>query len=260
MGQENESEIKIDGAAGAAGQVVESAGPGAVETWVNKSAYSSIWFHGAATEVAIAQQNLFTKIEIFVNVGDEDPHGNVVGDAGNNNITINLAGVYNVRLGASVTNAGGGAVEFNICVGIVLATPLVLSDATNATPIVVTTTVDHGLKTGDQVRIAGVTGNTNANGDFYITRLSGTTFSLQDFDHANVAGNGAYTGAPGGIAVIYPGNFVIERIVSNTQLGRGQAEGDYVLAVGDVLEAIAMNRDGVDNLEVQQIAFRVGSV
>lgn len=63
-----------------------------------------------------------------------------------------------------------------------------LSGATNASPIVVTTTADHGLPTGAYVKIASVAGNTAANGNFFITNVSATTFSLD-----GSTGNGAYT-------------------------------------------------------------------
>jgi hypothetical protein len=62
-----------------------------------------------------------------------------------------------------------------------------LSDATNASPIVVTTTAEHGVTTGQPVTISGVLGNDAANGDFTATYVSPTTFSL------GVAGDGAYT-------------------------------------------------------------------
>ena len=70
---------------------------------------------------------------------------------------------------------------------------LQVAGATNATPIVVTTAA-HGLSDGTQVEIATVTGNTAANGTFYIDVLTTTTFALYS-DEARtvpVAGNGAY--------------------------------------------------------------------
>jgi hypothetical protein len=63
-----------------------------------------------------------------------------------------------------------------------------VSGATNATPIVVTTTIAHGLQTGDKVTISGVNGNTSANGSFSVTVASATTFSLD-----GSAGNGPWT-------------------------------------------------------------------
>ena len=66
-------------------------------------------------------------------------------------------------------------------------TPLAITGATNATPIVITTAA-HGMVTPDVVTIAGVGGNTAANGTWIITRLTATTFSLR-----GSVGNGAYT-------------------------------------------------------------------
>ena len=65
-----------------------------------------------------------------------------------------------------------------------------ISGATNAIPIVITTSAAHGLVTGGLVTIAGVKGNTAANGTWLITVLSATTFSL-----CNSTGNAAYTSA-----------------------------------------------------------------
>lgn len=72
---------------------------------------------------------------------------------------------------------------------------LVVDDATNATPIVCRTSVAHNFNTGEEVVIAGVGGNTNANGRWLITVTDTTHFSLQYFDGTNRAGNAAYTSA-----------------------------------------------------------------
>lgn len=64
---------------------------------------------------------------------------------------------------------------------------LTVTGATNATPIVLTVT-SHGLVTGDRVTVASVGGNTAANGNWTVTKVTDNTFSLDDS-----AGNGAYT-------------------------------------------------------------------
>lgn len=64
---------------------------------------------------------------------------------------------------------------------------LTVTGATNATPIVITTAT-HGLSTGDRVTVASVGGTTGANGDWAITVVSTTTFSLD-----TSVGNAAYT-------------------------------------------------------------------
>jgi hypothetical protein len=63
-----------------------------------------------------------------------------------------------------------------------------ITGATNASPIEITSAA-HGLVTGDNVRIQGVTGNTNANIGTAITVTGANTFTLN-----GVAGNGTYTG------------------------------------------------------------------
>ena len=70
---------------------------------------------------------------------------------------------------------------------------LVITGATNATPIVVTTSVAHNMQTGETVDVRDVLGPTNANGEAQtITRISATTFSLD-----GTAGNGDYVGGGG---------------------------------------------------------------
>ena len=63
-----------------------------------------------------------------------------------------------------------------------------IDGATNATPIVISTTVSHLFATGDTVLIRSVAGNTAANGQWVITVLTATTFSL-----TGSVGSGAYT-------------------------------------------------------------------
>lgn len=69
-----------------------------------------------------------------------------------------------------------------------------VAGATNASPIVITTSAAHGFATGDTVDVSGVTGNTAANGEWTIAVVNATRFSL-----TGSAGNGAYAG--GGTAV-----------------------------------------------------------
>ncbi len=62
-----------------------------------------------------------------------------------------------------------------------------INGATNANPIVISTTAPHGLTTGDTVTIYNVGGNTAANGTRTITNVDTTHFSIA------VAGNNNYT-------------------------------------------------------------------
>jgi len=86
------------------------------------------------------------------------------------------------------------AVDPNLVVGPVsaVAGPVVITAATNASPIVVTTLTPHGRATGDSVRITGALGNTAANGARTVVVTDAFTFSL-----VGSTGSGSYTG--GGI-------------------------------------------------------------
>lgn len=68
----------------------------------------------------------------------------------------------------------------------------VLTAATNATPVVVTTTSAHGLIVGDQVQVSGITTNTGADGTFLVSIVgSATTLTL---------GGSVGNGVSGGLA------------------------------------------------------------
>jgi type IV pilus assembly protein PilY1 len=74
------------------------------------------------------------------------------------------------------------------------ASQLLITDATNASPILVTTDSNHGLSTNDFVDITGVEGNTAANGRWKVAVVTATTFQLKFADDSASSGNGAYTG------------------------------------------------------------------
>jgi len=63
-----------------------------------------------------------------------------------------------------------------------------ITGATNATPIVCTTSLAHGYSTGDVIVITNTNGNTATNGVWKVTVTNSTTFSLDDS-----SGNGAWT-------------------------------------------------------------------
>ena len=82
----------------------------------------------------------------------------------------------------------------------------VVTAATNATPIVITT-VDHGLQTGDIVEVSGVTGNTAANGVFSVKKLDDNTFEL-----VGSSGNGAYGGGGAWNTLAFPYQAIAENL------------------------------------------------
>lgn len=79
-------------------------------------------------------------------------------------------------------------IDEDLFLDVTFGATLAVTGATNATPIVITTSTAHGYSTGMVVEISGVGGNTAANGIWTITVVNSTQFSLQQS-----AGNGNYT-------------------------------------------------------------------
>jgi hypothetical protein len=71
-------------------------------------------------------------------------------------------------------------------------------NATNATPILITTSSNHGLVSGESIAVENVAGNTAANGTRTVTVVSPTTFQLN-----GSVGNGAYTANTGRIRGLF---------------------------------------------------------
>ena len=66
---------------------------------------------------------------------------------------------------------------------------ILVSGSTNATPVVITMAAGHGQKNGDRLAISGVTGNTNANGEWTLSSVGATTATL-----VGSVGNGTHGG------------------------------------------------------------------
>ncbi len=231
------------------------------EHLLHGDAFSEIWFHGVSTvEVTISTQNALTKIESFTVVGNEDDLLNIVGSISTNDLTLSsiAGGEYEISFHASITATGGADKEMLICLGITLATPKDITDVTDdlVTPIVVTSTA-HGLEDGDMVEIAGVLGNTAANGSFIVDNKTANTFEIVDLSGGATTGNGNFdAGSPtGDVTIEYPGNMVVHREVRGATLGAVSATGLHILADSDVLGVYVANLDGITNLTVAAISF-----
>jgi hypothetical protein len=95
------------------------------------------------------------------------------------------------------------------------ASAAAITSSTNATPIVVTSTLPHALSTGDSVFIYSHLTNTNANNTssnpaWTITKVSDTTFSLDGSVGNGVGSAGFFVGAMVGSAL---GNFTGQRLL-----------------------------------------------
>ncbi len=106
--------------------------------------------------------------------------------AGNNIVYVGV--VNNGQLASLTFSPDQGANWTAMDLPTILTATRPITNATNASPIVITSN-NHGLANGNVVRVAGVTGNTAANGDFTVTVVNNNQFSLN-----GSAGNGAYGG------------------------------------------------------------------
>lgn len=123
-----------------------------------------------------------------------------------------------------------------------------VTGATNASPIVITTSAGHNLTTGQTIKIRLATGNTAANGTWVITVTGANTFSLN-----GSTGNGVYAGS--GLADAAESN----RITLNAWLRDGAPMTNGVAVatgtvgatrVGDATHPLYKIYDWASNVEV----------
>ena len=224
---------------------------------VHDDSYSDIWYHGATFDVVtISTEDILTKITSFENVGDEDAHSNIVGSTVNNELVVgaNGAGEYRIEFYNSTTIAGGASKEILIAPGIEWVTPVDVTGATNATPIVVTSEA-HGLLNGDMIIISGATTNTGANGSFIVASKTVDAFTLIALDGSNSVGNGVYDASSGDVTHYFPGDMVSRREVSQSTVGGGAGAAEHSLAVGDKVGLYVANLDDISSLQVYQASL-----
>ena len=109
-----------------------------------------------------------------------------------NLFSANLFPEWECKFDLNLSNSSNANFKTGLCSDNI---SLTVSGATNATPIVITTSAAHNLFDGMLVTIASVGGNTAANGSYYVDVLTSTTFALYSDSALTtpVAGNGAYT-------------------------------------------------------------------
>lgn len=103
----------------------------------------------------------------------------LVRNSGGSPVNLDALPAYRVYGPNGLMSLGAGSLS--------LAETGTITGATNASPVVITS-ANHGLSTGQQVTVAGVGGNTNANGTFTVTAIDANSFSLN-----GSTGNSAYT-------------------------------------------------------------------
>lgn len=162
-------------------------------------------------------------LDVFVFVNDEGP---VKID-----LPSGLATIENGNLDFTcTTDVGFGA-------STIAVNALLVTAASNATPIVITTSDTTGLVAGDVVTIAGVTGNTAANGQFAIANVTATTFEL-----VGSAGNGAYVS--GGTITALENSAADMRVDNDCADGTDATLGDDTNGDGVVLFHVIVDTTG----------------
>ena len=128
------------------------------------------------------------------------------------------------------------------------ATPTLgaITNATFATPILITAGLPHGLKTQDQVTVMGVTGNTGANGSFFIVVTSPTQFQL-----TGSVGTAAYTGG---------GSFwSSRRLQTSLSIGFDDAESRIVFRGTDIVKTAGAGAGATVTTVVTRLLAGTGS-
>lgn len=133
------------------------------------------------------------------------------------------AGTYHIAnptTGASYSNVSA------LTIGAASFVGGAITAATNTSPVTVTTTVAHGLTAGQTVTIAGVTGNTGANGTYLVGTVGANTITL-----LGSIGSGAYVSG-GTVDVCTVAQFVADVAGSGSTSGVGGVTQPVTSLVG----------------------------
>jgi hypothetical protein len=231
------------------------------------TAFGGLNYHiadAASTTMTISTQSTWTKFVGFNTTGGNaqtvDTNGHVTASTANSELTIGAsgAGTYQALFDFSGGIAAGVNRQIKYGIAVDHATPDAITSSTDATPIVVTTTGNHDLLTGDSVIISGHGTNVAANGSHLVVVLSATTFELHDMDGGDVAGSGAGAGSGGNVDTHIHGNSISHRyLTSSNDLGGVPMAGEITLEASDTIYIVAMNHSGTDNLTFKKVGLRI---
>ncbi len=136
----------------------------------------------------------------------------------------------------------------------------VITAAANASSLIITSAA-HGLKTGEEVRISGVLGNSAANGVFKVSVLSADTFRLN-----GAAGNGVYSGGGTWVRLnekTSTGDLLPQRIGGNIINANGGAGLFVDVSVGTVFNgdvvANTLRSNAQTGINIKSHSFGMGT-
>ena len=206
------------------------------ENWDNNQISTDCHFGGGESTLDFVVGMACT-LDVFVFVNDEGPT--------KIDLPSGVATIENTNLDFTCTtdvNFYGAPTAF--------VDGTVVTAASNATPIVITVAATTGLVDGNVVTIAGVTGNTAADGQWYIDNVTATTFEL-----VGSVGNAAYTG--GGTVTLDTGGALDMRYDNdcadgtNVNLG-ADTNGDGVVLFHVLIDSVGASAGNVKTVNVIQ--------
>lgn len=211
------------------------------------SNYAGIYFddNGGATTILLV--DAFEPIDVF----DTDmPETISNGAHGTDNITIGETAVYEVHMNFYAISGGVNKV-YEFYAFEIAASGDAITGATEATPCVITA-VGHSFNDNDKVKISGVSGMTELNGQIYTVTNKGTdTFELEDDNGADINSGGYTSYTSGGTAYLateLTQVHVERKFATSTDVGSFSGSGLVSLTSGNTIEAYV--KGTTDNTDI----------
>ena len=221
------------------------------------SDYAGIFADDNAVEMTILLQDAYEPVMIF---DSNMPEIISNGDFTNNNITIGATGDYEVNIHLAAESAGTGK-TIEVDVFQITASGDTITGATEAAPCVITAT-GHSLSDGNHVKISGVGGMTELNGQIYVVANAGANdFELNDEEGGNIDSTGYTTYTTGGTAFLAT---IVEVAHTHRKFGAGAGDvgsmsggGIETLTGGNALEVHMKNVTDATNMTTESIQLSI---
>jgi len=230
-----------------------------VERAVGKSDYAGIYASDNAVATTILLVDAFEPITIFT---ADMPELISNGVHGTDSITIGNTGVYQIAMHTCAFSAGVNKVYAYFAFEIA-ASGATITDVTQANPGVVTANA-HGFTNGQRVKITGVVGMTELNGQIYTVANKGdNTFELNDDNAANINTGGyvAYDSAGTAFLATRLDQVHIHRKYAVAiDVGAASTAGLASLTLGNTVEAYVKGLTDATNLTLCNCQFYIQRV
>ena len=229
------------------------------------SDYAGIYVDDNEVEMVFLLQDAYEPVLVFgagTVSGVNMPEIISSGDFANNKITIGASADYNVNIHINAESAGVNKVlETDVFMIAASGESITAGGITQANPGVVNIT-GHSFNDGDRVKISGVSGMTEVNGQIYtVTGAGANDFQLNDDNGGNIntTGYGAYTS--GGTVFLAT---CVDVAHAHRMFGAGAGDvgsfsggGIAALVGGDTLEVHMKNISDATNMTTESIQLSI---